>query len=72
MREPSVPHLAFGNGAHYCIGLHLARAEVRIAYEQLMSRLGEISLDTDRGPIEYLASPVVRIPKAVPLRFTTP
>jgi cytochrome P450 len=30
------PHLAFGNGLHFCAGAALARAEARIAMELLL------------------------------------
>jgi cytochrome P450 len=34
-----VPHLAFGHGAHYCLGAALARAELQEALAALTSRL---------------------------------
>ncbi len=37
-------HLAFGRGAHTCIGSALARAEVRVSIERLLARLGNIRL----------------------------
>jgi cytochrome P450 len=38
------PHLAFGGGLHYCLGQHLARAEIRIAVRTLMERLPDLQL----------------------------
>jgi cytochrome P450 len=32
----TVEHLAFGWGAHRCVGMHLARAEIRIALQELL------------------------------------
>jgi cytochrome P450 len=32
-------HIAFGHGAHFCIGAPLARLETRIAYEELSKRI---------------------------------
>jgi cytochrome P450 len=37
-------HLAFGRGAHTCIGAPLARAEVRVLLDKLMEHTSEISL----------------------------
>jgi cytochrome P450 len=40
-RSPN-PHLAFGIGTHYCMGANLARAEVRVVFEELFRRLTDI------------------------------
>ncbi|GBG39423.1 cytochrome P450 [Mycobacterium montefiorense] len=38
------PHLAFGAGIHYCVGQHLARAEIRIGVRTLLRRLPDLHL----------------------------
>ena len=35
-------HLAFGAGTHFCLGANLARLEVKLVYEELLKRLGDI------------------------------
>ena len=53
--DPSRPnasaHLAFGGGAHFCLGASLARLEGRIALEVLTSRLPDLTLDPDEARI---------------------
>lgn len=62
-------HVAWGFGVHHCVGMHLARAEARIAFEVLLSRLRDIRLDPAALPISYVDSPVLRMPAALPLLF---
>jgi cytochrome P450 len=45
------PHLAFGMGIHGCIGMQLARAEMRIAFQRLLRRLK--NLRAARGEQSY-------------------
>jgi cytochrome P450 len=38
-------HLAFGHGAHYCLGANLARLEARVAFEEWFARFPDYTLD---------------------------
>jgi len=40
-------HMAFGVGPHRCVGSHLARIELRIAYEEMHHRLPTYRLAPD-------------------------
>jgi len=52
--RPLKPHLAFGLGPHRCIGSHLARMEMRVAYEELHRRIPEFRLDETKPPRDHL------------------
>ena len=43
-------HLAFGNGPHICVGMHVARAEMTTAINALLDRLPNLRLDPDAEP----------------------
>ena len=58
--------LAFGYGAHLCLGQHLARMEMRILFEELMPRLK--SLEFNGEPRRAEAS-FVGGPKRLPIRY---
>ena len=48
-RDPN-PHLAFGIGTHYCLGANLARAEVRVVFEELFRRLADVRVPEGTTP----------------------
>lgn len=45
---------AFGNGAHICLGMHVARAEMVTAINALLDRLPHLRLDADAEPASII------------------
>ena len=64
-RKPN-KHLAFGYGAHLCLGQHLAKMEMRILWEELLPRLSDLALD---GVPAMSEATFVNGPKRLPIRF---
>ena len=69
-RDPN-PHVGFGGpGPHFCLGAHLARREVSVAFRQLLTRLPAIEVAGDPIPLDALGIPLVGGIKHLPVRFT--
>lgn len=64
-RDPN-HHLGYGVGEHFCLGSHVARLELAIAYKYLLPRIEEIEVS---GKIERLASCLVGGVKRLPIRY---
>jgi cytochrome P450 len=67
-REGAPPHLTFGGGIHYCLGVHLAKAELAEAIVQLRQKWSTIE---QSGPAPW--KPVVGIsgPITLPVRVAS-
>lgn len=51
-RKPN-PHLGFGQGVHYCLGANLARLEMRVLFDELLTRFTAARLVE---PVEWARS----------------
>lgn len=49
-RDPN-EHIAFGWGAHFCLGASLARLELRVMFEELTARMPDLRLVDDAPPV---------------------
>jgi cytochrome P450 len=58
--------VAFGYGAHVCLGMHLARMEIRALFAELLPRLDEIALT---GAPRKTRSNFVSGLKTLPVRY---
>ena len=69
-RDPN-PHVGFGGpGPHFCLGAHLARREVAVAFRQLLTRLPDIEVTGPAVPLEAAGIPLVGGIKRLPVKFT--
>lgn len=59
-------HLAFGYGAHLCLGQHLAKMEMRILFEEMLPRLQSLEL---AGRPSLAEAAFVGGPKHLPIRY---
>lgn len=64
-REPN-DHLAFGFGAHFCLGAGLARLEIRAVFEELLGRVSRVAL---AGPPARLRSNIFNGIEHLPVSF---
>lgn len=64
-RDPN-PHVGFGGGGqHYCLGTHVARAQLRAIFGELLRELPDI----EAGDPEYLAGSFIHGIRAMPCTF---
>ena len=66
-RDPN-EHLGFGGGGpHFCLGAHLARREIKVMFEELLTRLPDLEIT---GEPAYLQSNFINGIKRMPASFT--
>ena len=65
-RHPN-PHLVFGYGPHFCLGAHLARAQVRALFGEVLARTSSLSY---AAAPSYLRSNFQRGIKRLPITWT--
>jgi len=66
--RPTRPHASFGSGPHLCMGMHLARMEMRTTMNAVLDRLPGLRLDPE-APRPWVTGLMFRMPTALPVRF---
>ncbi|HET7073731.1 MAG TPA: cytochrome P450 [Mycobacterium sp.] len=61
-------HIGFGHGVHVCLGMHLARLEMRVALNLLFDRLANLRFDPGADD-PHIRGQVFRSPTSLPVAF---
>jgi cholest-4-en-3-one 26-monooxygenase len=67
-RSPN-PQIAFGVGPHVCMGINLARLEIRVLFEELVRRFPDMRVTPGFEPV-YVEHALVHALEALPVVFT--
>jgi cytochrome P450 family 142 subfamily A polypeptide 1 len=68
-RNPN-PHIAFGFGAHFCLGNQLARLELKVMVERVLARLPDLHLAVDRASLPRRPANFISGIEEMPVEFT--
>jgi cytochrome P450 len=63
-------NLTFGIGIHRCVGIALARMEIKVAAQEIIRRLDNIRLAVPVEALGYLPTLATQTLESLPLRFT--
>jgi cytochrome P450 len=63
-------HLTFGAGIHKCVGMALARMEIKLAAQEIIRRLDNIRLAVPQNELAYLPTLATQTIASLPLTFT--
>ncbi|TDD41948.1 cytochrome P450 [Nonomuraea terrae] len=69
LRRSPNPHLAFGSGAHSCLGQSLARTELQVVLEVLLRRLPTLELAVPVDDLQRVEGLIVGGLREVPVRW---
>ena len=67
-RSPN-PHIAFGVGPHVCMGINLARLEIRVLFEELVRRFPDMHVAPGFEPV-YVEHALVHALESLPVVYT--
>jgi cytochrome P450 family 142 subfamily A polypeptide 1 len=68
-RSPN-PHMAFGFGAHFCLGNQLARLELKVMVERVLARLPDLRLGVERDALPRREANFISGIEEMPVVFT--
>lgn len=68
-RDNTLSHLSFGAGIHRCVGAPLARMEIKVAAQEIVTRLDDIRLATSHDELTYVNTFATYTLERLPLTF---
>jgi cytochrome P450 len=68
-RKNIMKHVSFGGGVHKCVGLALARMEIKVAARQLVKRFDNFKLAIAEEEIEFVPTVATRSMASLPVTF---
>jgi cytochrome P450 len=68
VHRAAAPIASFGSGPHACLGMHLARMEMKVALDAVLDRLTDLRLDPD-APAPRIVGTAFRSPDSLPVLF---
>jgi cytochrome P450 len=68
-RDNAKRHIAFGFGTHVCIGQHLSRLEMTVAWEKLFAGIRDMRLGCAPEALEYMPNILLRGLEELPVIF---
>ena len=72
LRRAPKAHVAFGAGAHHCLGAQLARMELQEAFGGLLTRLPGLRMTVPLSAIEFRAGQAVASMRELPVTWDDP
>ncbi|MCJ1962371.1 cytochrome P450 [Novosphingobium mangrovi (ex Hu et al. 2023)] len=69
-RKNIMKHVSFGGGVHKCVGLALARMEIKVAARLLVRKFADVRLAIAEEDIAYLPTVATRSIESLPVTFT--
>jgi cytochrome P450 len=67
--RPACPHLGFGHGTHFCLGVHLARQELQVSLGMLTVRFPGLRPAVDFATLPWTIGLLVRRPLELPVTW---
>jgi cytochrome P450 len=67
-RRNARSHLSFGRGHHGCLGMMLARKELTIAYEEILTRFDDFRI-VEGSDLQFSASMITPSMRSLPITF---